>query len=187
MAVEAPAVVPKANCGPGHGAGYGPSGGSISADVRHKAVPPGPHRGPPALGVPWGHAPPVWCHTGAHNIPDSAHDGWWRSCRLGVSGSGPGGIGAEVGQLRARVGVPGSCGVTWGAWGSCRNVGQDGALKDPAPPWRARCRRSPPPQDPAQHRRRHRSSSGKRPTWSQTRRPPRRPRRRRQSTPLHSR
>ena len=34
--------------------------GSISADVRHKAAPPGPRRSPPALGVPWGHVPPIW-------------------------------------------------------------------------------------------------------------------------------
>ena len=69
--------------------------GSISADVRHKAAPPDPRRGPPALGVPWGHAPPIWCHTGASNTPDSAHDsapGWRRSCGLGVCGSGRRGV-----------------------------------------------------------------------------------------------
>ena len=80
--------------------------GSISADVRHKAAPPGPRRSPPALGAPWGHAPPVWCHTGAHNTPDWTHDsapGWRRSWRLGVCGSGPGAFQVDVGQLRARL------------------------------------------------------------------------------------
>ena len=48
--------------------------GSISADARHKAAAPGPHRGPRALGVPWGHAPPVWLDIGAHNTPDWTHD-----------------------------------------------------------------------------------------------------------------
>ena len=97
--------------------------GSISADVRHKAAPPAPHRGPPALGAPWGHAPPVWCHTGAHNTPDWTHDsapGWRRSWGLGVCGSSPGAFQVEVGQLRARVRVPGSPWVVWGAWGSSR-------------------------------------------------------------------
>ena len=66
--------------------------GSISADVRHKAAPPGPRRSPPALGVPWDHAPPVRCRTGAHDTPDWTHDsapyapGWRRSWRLGVCG-----------------------------------------------------------------------------------------------------
>ena len=97
--------------------------GSISADVRHKAAPPGPRRSPPALGVPWGHAPPVWCHTGAHNTPDWTHDsapGWRRSWRLGVCGSGPGAFQVDVDQPRARVRVPGSPWVVWGAWGSSR-------------------------------------------------------------------
>ena len=52
----------------------------------------GPRRSPPALGAPWGHAPPVWCHTGAHNTPDWTHDsaaGWRRSWRLEVCGSAP--------------------------------------------------------------------------------------------------
>ena len=52
--------------------------GPISVDVRHKAAPPGPRRSPPAVGVPWGHAPPVWrprwpCRR--PNEPDSA-PGW---------------------------------------------------------------------------------------------------------------
>ena len=69
--------------------------GPISANVRHKAAPRGPRRSPPALGALWGHAPPVWCRADAHNTPDWTHDsttGWWRSWRLGVCGSGPGGF-----------------------------------------------------------------------------------------------
>ena len=83
--------------------------GSISADVRHKAAPPGPHRGPPALGPPWGHAPPVWRGIGAPNTPDSAHDsapGWRRSWGLGVCGSAPGALLAGSDQPNGRVGDP---------------------------------------------------------------------------------
>ena len=83
--------------------------GSISADVRHKAAPPGPRRSPPALGVPWGHAPPVWCHTGAHNTPDWTHDsapGWRRSCGLGVRGSAPSPLLAGLDYPRGCIGGP---------------------------------------------------------------------------------
>ena len=110
--------------------------GSISADVRHKAAPPGPRRSPPALGVPWGHAPPVWCHTGAHNTPDWTHDsapGWRRSWRLGVCGSGPGAFQVDVGQLRARVRVPGSCGVRGAALGPL--YGNAFAVASEMPAW----------------------------------------------------
>ena len=124
--------------------------GSISADVRHKAAPPGPRRSPPALGVPWGHAPPVWCHTGAHNTPDWTHDsapGWRRSWRLGVCGSGPGAFQVDVGQLRARVRVPGSPWVVWGAWGSSRAAVWQcfRSCQLNAPPGCARGHNPPPP------------------------------------------
>ena len=63
--------------------------GSISAVVRRKAAPLGPCRSPPALGVPWGHAPPVWCRADAHNTPDWTHDStpdWWRSSLMEARG-----------------------------------------------------------------------------------------------------
>ena len=51
--------------------------GPMSADVRHMAPPPGPLRSPPALRVPWGHAPPIWRPGGPRRRPHHARFGRW--------------------------------------------------------------------------------------------------------------
>ena len=57
--------------------------GPMSADVRHMAPTPGPLRSPPALRVPWGHAPPIWRPGGPRRRPHHARFGRWL-------GGGPG-------------------------------------------------------------------------------------------------
>ena len=51
--------------------------GPMSADVRHMAPTPGPLRSPPALRVPWGHAPPIWRPGGPRRRPHHARFGRW--------------------------------------------------------------------------------------------------------------
>ena len=51
--------------------------GPMSADVRHMARPSGPLRSPPALRVPWGHAPPIWRPGGPRRRPHHARFGRW--------------------------------------------------------------------------------------------------------------
>merc|ERR1712086_785412 len=96
--------------------------GSISADVRHTAAPPAPRRSPPALGVPWGHVPPIWRPGGPCRRPHHARFGRrlgrqaWSAAALGGQiwvatppSRSPGGSGQSP---RPR----GSLGVTGAAW-----------------------------------------------------------------------
>ena len=95
---------------------------SISADVSHEAALPGPRRSPPALWVPWGHAPPTWRPGGPCRRPHHA--------RFSLA-LPPGG--RRIHPIwpphdppthpRWFWAVPTPPGVPWGHWGGVGHVG----------------------------------------------------------------
>ena len=83
--------------------------GPMSADVRHMARPPGPLRSPPALRVPWGHAPPIWRPGGPRRRPHHARFGHWLGRRAWSAAARVVVYGCCATHPRARGGMGGLC------------------------------------------------------------------------------